>query len=96
MPASKVRKSAASKRKVSDKEELAAKRADRKRIRGRGEDRSWVPWVFIPVGIIGGLWLVTYYVAGYQIPGMRTLGDWNILIGMGLMAAAFALATLWK
>ncbi|MQU04047.1 cell division protein CrgA, partial [Pseudomonas sp. FSL R10-2245] len=24
------------------------------------------------------------------------LGDWNILIGMGLMAAGFGVATLWK
>ncbi|WP_368668538.1 cell division protein CrgA [Pseudomonas sp. FSL R10-2245] len=24
------------------------------------------------------------------------MGDWNILIGMGLMAAGFGVATLWK
>jgi len=27
---------------------------------------------------------------------MDALGNWNILIGMGGMAAAFALATLWR
>ena len=37
-----------------------------------------------------------YYIAGNQIPGISDLGDWNILIGMGLMAAGFGVATLWK
>jgi hypothetical protein len=32
-------------------------------------------------------------VAGTHIPFMEALGNWNILIGMGGMAAAFALAT---
>jgi len=27
---------------------------------------------------------------------MSDLGNWNILIGMGGMAAAFVIATLWK
>jgi hypothetical protein len=35
-------------------------------------------------------------VAGQSIPLMSDLGNWNILIGMGLMAAAFGIATLWK
>lgn len=42
------------------------------------------------------LWLIVYYIAGNQIPGISNLGDWNILIGMGLMAAGFGVATLWK
>ncbi|GAE72794.1 septation inhibitor protein [Cutibacterium acnes JCM 18916] len=29
------------------------------------------------------LWLIVYYIAGNQIPGISNLGDWNILIGMG-------------
>lgn len=59
-------------------------------------DRSWVPWVFVPVGIVGVLWLVVFYLAGAMIPFMAALGDWNILIGMGSMAAAFAIATFWR
>jgi hypothetical protein len=30
------------------------------------------------------------------VPLMSDLGNWNILIGMGGMAAAFGLATLWR
>ena len=42
------------------------------------------------------LWLILYYIASPYIPFMAALGGWNMLIGMGLMAAAFAIATLWK
>lgn len=76
----------------------AARKAEAKAERHRrlAVDRTWVPWVFIPLLVIGVLWLVVYYIAGMQIPFMAALGDWNILIGMGCMAASFAVATLWK
>lgn len=58
--------------------------------------RRWVPPTFIAVGLLGVAWLVVYYVAGQDIPFMAVLGNWNILIGMGGMAAAFIISTLWK
>lgn len=66
-----------------------------KRIAAPGS-RRWVPPTFITVGLLGVAWLITYYVAGQYIPFMTELGNWNILIGMGGMAAAFGIATLWK
>lgn len=93
MPESKVRKDAADKRKQTDKAELRAQKAERQRLAG-GPDRSWVPWVFVPLGLLGVAWLVIYYIAGDFMPGIA--GGWNVLVGMGLMAAAFAVATLWK
>ncbi len=95
MPESKVRDSAASKRKAKDKVELTKKQANQRRLHGP-VDRSWVPWVFIPVGLLGVAWLVVYYIAGQHIGFLAALRNWNILIGMGLMAASFAIATLWK
>jgi hypothetical protein len=58
--------------------------------------RRWVPPTFIGVGLFGVAWLIVYYVAGDFIPFMTPLGNWNILIGMAGMAAAFVIATLWK
>lgn len=58
--------------------------------------RRWVPPTFIAVGLLGVAWLLVYYVAGTSIPFMTALGNWNILIGMAGMAAAFVIATLWK
>ena len=94
MPESKVRKDAATKQKVASKQELAAQRAERTRLKSP-KDRSWVPWVFVPVGLLGVLWLVVYYIGGQNIPVIRDLANWNSLIGMGLMAASFGIATLW-
>ena len=60
--------------------------------------RQWVPPTFITVGLLGVIWLVVYYITasvGIAIPVMSDLQGWNVLIGMGLMAAAFGIATLW-
>lgn len=93
MPESKVRKGAAEKRKAKRADALNEKRAERTRL---AHDRSWVPWVFIPVGLLGVIWMVVYNLAGNQIGFMASLGGWNIVIGMGLFMAAFGIATLWK
>ena len=90
MPESKSRRSATVKRKRQ-----AQSKPVKTKIKAPGS-RRWVPPTFITVGLLGVAWLITYYVAGQYIPFMTELGNWNILIGMGGMAAAFALATLWK
>ena len=58
--------------------------------------RRWVAPTFIVVGLLGVTWLVVYYIAGRDVPFLNKLGDWNILIGMGLMAASLGLSMLWK
>lgn len=94
MPESKIRKAAADKKKIRREVDVAERRSERKLK--APVSRRWVPPTFITVGLVGVVWLITYYVAGTTVPFMKDLGNWNILIGMGLMAAAFTLATLWK
>ncbi|MBM7799025.1 hypothetical protein JOE57_001946 [Microlunatus panaciterrae] len=89
MPESRTRKSADAKKKQT------AAVAKPKKVKTPAS-RRWVPPTFITVGLLGVAWLITYYIAGADIGFMTALGDWNILIGMGGMAAAFAIATLWK
>ena len=89
MPESRTRKSA------DEKQKLKAQRSKPKKVKAP-TSRRWVPPTFITVGLLGVAWLITYYVAGPSIPYMSDLGNWNILIGMGGMAAAFVIATLWK
>lgn len=99
MPESKVRKAAAEKKKAADRTQLAQQRGDRDRTVAAPGSRQWVPPTFITVGLLGVLWLVVYYITasvGITVPLLTDLGAWNVLIGMGLMAGAFALATLWK
>jgi len=90
VPESKPRKSAVIKRRRRSADEARPAKVK------SPASRRWVPPTFITVGLLGVAWLITYYVAGQQIPFMSDLGNWNILIGMGGMAAAFGLATLWR
>jgi hypothetical protein len=90
VPQSRTRKAAEDKKRIKSLEKAKAKK-----VKAPGS-RRWVPPTFIAVGLLGVAWLVTYYVAGQYIPYLSDLGNWNILIGMGLMAAAFGIATLWK
>jgi hypothetical protein len=99
VPESKVRKAAADKKKSADRTALAEQRGERARTVAAPGSRQWVPPTFITIGLLGVLWLVVYYITasvGVTVPVMTDLGGWNVLIGMGGMAAAFALATLWK
>jgi uncharacterized membrane protein YadS len=89
VPESRTRKSAEAKKQRAQAE------AQAKKVKAPSS-RRWVPPVFITVGLLGVAWLITYYVAGQYIPFMSDLGNWNILIGMGGMAAAFGIATLWR
>ena len=93
MPESRTRKSADEKQKVKKQQTVAENRV--KKVKAPGS-RRWVPPTFITVGLLGVAWLIVYYVAGTSVPLMSDLGNWNILIGMGGMAAAFGLATLWR
>jgi hypothetical protein len=68
---------------------------DKERI-GRPGERRWVPPVFLTVLLIGVAWIVVANIAAASIPFMVVLGNWNILIGIGLIALAFVLMTLWK
>ena len=95
-PESRTRKQAADKKKQASAEARVEARKDRQRHVAAPGSRRWVPPAFITVGLLGVLWLVVYYIAGHLIPFMSDLGGWNVLIGMGCMAAAFAIATLWK
>jgi hypothetical protein len=49
--------------------------------------------------LLGLLWVVVFYVTAntaVHIPIYSDLGQWNILIGMGFILAAFGFATKWE
>lgn len=94
MAESKVRKQSKTKLQQKKSIENAERRANRERI--AGAPRPWVPWVFVPVFLLGVLWLVVYNLAGNLIPPMRAIGQWNVGIGLALIVAGFSLMTLWK
>jgi len=82
-------------RTTAERRGVANKRTGEEVRRGPAS-RRWVPPTFITAFLLGVLWLIVFYVAGNMIPVMSDLGNWNILVGMGLMAVSFIIATLWK
>ena len=95
MPESRIRPEAAAKKKLRRLEHIAEIQQDKER-KGRPGERRWVPPVFLTVLLLGVIWIVVANVAAASIPFMAALGQWNILIGMILIAASFVLMTLWK
>ncbi|MFG1624365.1 cell division protein CrgA [Kribbella sp. NPDC049227] len=61
----------------------------------RTTSRVWVAPVMLACWLLGLAWLVVFYVAGQSIPVMDDLGNWNLLIGMGLIAVGFVVSTQW-
>lgn len=98
MPESKGRKQAEAKKKSARKARAAEAHRENQRA-ALADSRAWVVPTFITAGLLGILWLVVWYISaatGVMIPFMTDLGNWNMLIGMGLIGVAFGLSTLWK
>ena len=52
--------------------------------------------VMVACFVLGLAWIVVFYLAGPSVPGMSGLGNWNIVIGMGLFIVGFVFSTQWK
>ncbi len=94
MAESRVRKKAKAKKQHKQSIEGSEQRSRMERI--KGAPRPWVPWVFVPVFLLGVLWLVVWNLAGSMIAPMAAIGNWNVGIGLVLIVAGFSLMTLWK
>jgi len=55
-----------------------------------------VPILMVAFFVIGLLWIVVFYVAGPSVPFMDDLGNWNLVLGFGLLAVGFGFATRWR
>ena len=57
------------------------------------------PWVgpAIVIFLVFGLaWIVVYYLSQGSIPGLATLGAWNLVIGFAFIIVGVTLATRWR
>jgi hypothetical protein len=46
--------------------------------------------------VLGLAWIVIYYLSSGSIPGLASLGAWNLVIGFGFIIAGVTLATRWR
>ena len=56
----------------------------------------WLVPVMVGCLLIGLAWIAVFYVTGGSIPGMSTIGNWNLLIGFGFIIAGVTLSTRWR
>lgn len=55
----------------------------------------WLAPTMVALFVVGLLWIVAYYLTP-DLPVLRELGNWNMLVGFGLIMAGFALSTRWR
>ncbi len=56
----------------------------------------WLVPVMLACFLLGLVWLVVFYIAGQDVPGMSSLQNYNLLVGFALILVGFVLATRWK
>jgi hypothetical protein len=56
----------------------------------------WLAPVMVGCLIVGLAWIAVFYVTGGNIPGMSTIGNWNLLIGFGFIIGGVMLSTRWR
>jgi hypothetical protein len=57
--------------------------------------RTWVAPVMLAMFLVGLAWIVLFYVTEGSLP-IDALGNWNIVVGFGFIAAGFGFSTQWK
>jgi len=58
---------------------------------------SWLAPAMVACFVLGMLYIVVFYIAGSQIPGMKDLSPLiNVAIGFGFIIVGFVFATRWR
>jgi hypothetical protein len=57
--------------------------------------QTWVAPTMVVLLVLGLAWVVVYYVSESKLP-IESLGDWNLLVGLGMIAAGCVVATKWR
>ena len=63
-----------------------------------GRRKVSAPWVgptIVVCLVVGLAWIVTYYLSNGSIPGISSLGAWNLVVGFVFVVGGLGLATRW-
>jgi hypothetical protein len=56
----------------------------------------WLAPTMLASLLIGLAWIAAYYISGGSMPGLGSLGAWNLVIGFGFIIFGVALSTKWR
>lgn len=79
-------------RRLLQREKEQSRRVE-KSIEGTKTNPTWFLWIMCGLMILGLVWIVVYYLTGASWP-IPKIGNWNLLIGFGIMLVGF-LMTMW-
>lgn len=84
-----------SKKRKKDNYEPPASKSDRTPV--RIGSAAWVAPTMVALFIIGLVYIVTFYIAGQDIPIMRDLNPLvNVIIGFAFITGGFVVSTRWR
>src|SRR6218665_57451 len=55
----------------------------------------WFKPVMLGFMLLGLLWIIVFYISGSVWP-IESLGQWNIVVGFGIMLIGFLMTTRWR
>ena len=62
----------------------------------KGPSPVWLGPMVLGLLAFGVVWLIVAYISQAGVPIQKELGNANVLVGFGFIAAGFALATQWR
>ncbi len=62
----------------------------------RAVSPAWLAPTMIVTFVLGLAWIALYYVTQADMPVLRSLGGWNLVIGFALIVSGVILATRWN
>jgi hypothetical protein len=65
------------------------------RSKRRAVSPPWLAPTMITALVLGLAWIALYYITQANMPGLRSLGGWNLVCGFALIVAGVVLATRW-
>ena len=65
------------------------------RSTARRPSPRWYAPLMLGLMVLGLIWIVVFYISQTMYP-IPKIGDWNLLIGFGLLLAGFAMTTRWR
>lgn len=66
------------------------------RSKAKEPSPAWLVPTMLALWFIGVAWIVVYYVAGDDVPGMKELDRLNLAVGFGLVVIGFIMSTRWR
>lgn len=80
---------------ISERRRPAAESTGRgRRVAAPAVTPNWIAPVAVVLLIVGLVYLVTYYLSSATLP--LPIGDWNLLVGFGVLAMGGVTLMFWK